>query len=276
MVTEELIRGIKAEISPVTDNAEYEAREIVLSACEMSMTDLMLNRGKEISAEQANKAYEMACRRKDGEPLQYIVGTAGFMGMEFEVNPYTLIPRQDTETLVEALIERIGEGAEILDIGTGTGCIGISLAKYVKGARVTLLDISEGALETAKCNAERNGVKVRTIQADILSEIPEGKYDLIVSNPPYIESDVIKGLQREVKDFEPVSALDGGKDGLTFYRRITQIAVNMLNEEGILAYEIGFDQGQSVPELMGADFEGIEVIKDYCGNDRAVIGRLKK
>ena len=273
MVIWELENALK---NILKENAEFEAKEIIMSVCAMSASELLINRRSEIKDEHINKAFEMAHRRADGEPLQYIIGKAGFMGMDFEVNPHTLIPRQDTETLVEHLIDMIGgRETSILDIGTGSGCIGISLGKFLKRAEITLLDISDEALETARRNARTNNVAVNTICADILAEIPGGRYDVIVSNPPYIKTSVIGGLQGEVKDYEPLRALDGGDDGLIFYRRITDIAPMLLKEGGALAYEIGYDQGESVSELMGKSFEDIRVIKDYCGNDRVVIGVIK-
>lgn len=256
------------------ENAGFEAKEIIMSVCGMSTSDWIINRKAEVKEEYVNKALEMAHRRISGEPLQYIIGKAGFMGMDFEVNKNTLIPRQDTETLIETLIDMIGDRkVSILDIGTGSGCIGISLGKFLKDARITVLDISQEALNTALRNADRNGVKIKAVCMDILSEIPEGKYDVIVSNPPYIETSIIKSLQTEVRDYEPLSALDGGSDGLLFYRRITDIAPRLLNEKGILAYEIGYDQGKKVHMLMEKDFYDIRIIKDYCGNDRVITGK---
>lgn len=256
------------------ENAAFEAKEIIMSVCGMSTSDWIINRKAEVKEEHVNKVLEMAHRRISGEPLQYIIGKAGFMGMDFEVNKNTLIPRQDTETLIETLIDMIGDRkVSILDIGTGSGCIGISLGKFLKDARITVLDISQEALNTALRNANRNGVKIKAVCMDILSEIPEGKYDVIVSNPPYIESSIIKSLQTEVRDYEPLSALDGGSDGLLFYRRITDIAPRLLNEKGVLAYEIGYDQGEKVHMLMEKDFYDIRIIKDYCGNDRVITGK---
>lgn len=256
------------------ENAAFEAKEIIMSVCGMSTSDWIINRKAEVKEEHVNKVLEMAHRRISGEPLQYIIGKAGFMGMDFEVNKNTLIPRQDTETLIETLIDMIGDRkVSILDIGTGSGCIGISLGTFLKDARITVLDISQEALNTALRNADRNGVKIKAVCMDILSEIPEGKYDVIVSNPPYIETSIIKSLQTEVRDYEPLSALDGGSDGLLFYRRITDIAPRLLNEKGILAYEIGYDQGKKVHMLMEKDFYDIRIIKDYCGNDRVITGK---
>lgn len=267
MVIYELINELSGKLK---DNSLYEAKELLMFASGMNISEITLNRNSEVSDETVNKARILLERRLCGEPLQYITGIAGFMGLEFKVNKFTLIPRQDTETLVELLIEKAKDGASILDIGTGSGCIGISLAKYIKNSRVTLADISEEALRIAKCNAEKNGVQVDILQIDILNEIPDGKYDIVVSNPPYIETEVIKGLDSTVRDYEPVTALDGGDDGLMFYRRITQIAPTVLYDGGILAYEIGYNQGSSVSGIVKRIFGNAEVVKDYCNNDRVV------
>ncbi len=272
MVISKLLSDIKNQL---LENAEFEAKEIVMAALGLSRNELILNPNRKVTDTDLQKATDMVKRRVMGEPLQYILGFSEFMSLKFNVNSHTLIPRSDTETLVELLIERIGDKkATLLDIGTGTGCIGISIAKYTS-ADVTLADISKEALKTANENAEQNSVTVKTLNIDILNEIPQGKYDIVVSNPPYIKSEIIPTLQTEVKDHEPLSALDGGDDGLIFYRRITQIAPHILNDGGILAYEIGYDQGDEVKDLMEKDFCNVGVIKDLCGNDRVVIG-IKK
>ncbi len=272
MVISELISTIKAQL---LENAEFEAKEIVMHALSISRNDLILNPKREVTDIEHKIAEDMLKKRLSGEPLQYILGFSEFMSLKFNVNPHTLIPRSDTETLVELLIQKIADKkCNIIDIGTGTGCIGISLAKYTS-ADVTLADISKEALKIATENAKQNDIAIKTLNIDILNDIPQGKYDIVVSNPPYIRSDVLPTLQTEVKDFEPLSALDGGGDGLIFYRRITDIAPHILNNGGILAYEIGYDQAEEVKALMKKDFCDVEVIKDLCGNDRVVIG-IKK
>lgn len=273
MVISELLAYVRRSLD---DNAAFEARQIVMRAAGMTEQELIIKAKNEADAEAVKSAEQMLLRRKNGEPLQYILGTAEFMSLEFEVNAATLIPRADTETLAETVINEIGDKkATLLDIGTGSGCIGISAARY-SGAEATLADISPEALDTARRNAEKNKVNVRLLEIDILNAVPEGRFDAVVSNPPYIETEVIKTLQREVRDYEPLSALDGGDDGLIFYRRITEIAPGLLNPDGFLAFEIGFDQGEAVSELMRKDFDSVRVIKDLCGNDRVVIGYLKR
>lgn len=217
-------------------------------------------------------------RLLSGEPVSYIIGHREFMSLDFKVNSSTLIPRADTEILVEELI-KIYEGKNpfIFEIGTGSGCIPISLAHYIEDSRIVSCDISESAIETAKENAKNNGVsdRVTFIKHDILSGFPplEEAPDCIVSNPPYIESDVIKTLDDNVKKFEPLSALDGGADGLDFYRSI--IKENPLKKGGLLAFEIGYNQGKSVSDLMENDYSDIRIIKDLGGNSRVITG-IKK
>lgn len=263
------------------ENARHTAQLIMRDVFSLDPLGLALNSNTEADEQKAQTVIEYARRRASGEPLEYILGTQEFMSLEFDVNPKVLIPRADTETLVEIIIDECKKRAEplsLLDIGAGSGCIGISIAHYTDNTHITEADISEGALYVAKGNAEKNNVSDRMdfIGCDILSEIPDGKFDIIVSNPPYIETDVVATLDTNVRDFEPHTALDGGADGLVFYRRITEIAPDMLCEGGILAFEIGYNQGKSVSELMRADFDEVRVIKDLCKNDRVVIGTLKK
>lgn len=273
MVISELISKIRAELS---DNAEFEAREIVMNVLGINRNELIINSRKEVGIGEIKKAEGMVSRRKNGEPLQYILGKTEFMSLEFKTSCLTLIPRSDTETLVEEILKYTDNAAsKLLDIGTGTGCIGISAAYYNKNTSVTLADFKEDILKTAKINAEKNGVQVKTLCIDILKDIPNEKFDVIASNPPYIESGVIPTLQTEVKDFEPITALDGGEDGLVFYKRIAEIAPQILNDGGALFFEIGYDQGEAVSELMRSDFRDIKIIKDLCGNDRVVAGILK-
>ena len=273
MVISQLVRKIAEEL---TDNARFEAELIVMSVMGISRTELVLNGNKTVSDEEYNQIINITDRRKNGEPLQYILGETEFMSLDFYVEKGVLIPRSDTEILVETVKEYIKDNDNVLDICTGSGCIGISLAHY-KNVTADLIDISDIALLVAKRNTERNNVqdRVKTIKMDILNECPQKKYNAVVSNPPYIESDVIATLQTEVKDYEPHLALDGGKDGLIFYRRICEIAPEILEDNGLLAFEIGYNQGGSVSELMKENFTDVSVIKDLSGNDRVVVGILK-
>lgn len=221
---------------------------------------------------------EKVRRLKNNEPVEYITGHKEFMSLDFSVNTSTLIPRADTEILIEEILKLCdGKKITIFDVGTGSGCIAISLAYYLPQSTVYAFDISEKALETAKINAVKNGVdtRVKFIKQDILKGFPALDIvpDIIVSNPPYIETEVIETLEDKVKNYEPLSALDGGQDGLIFYRKI--INENPLQENGILAFEVGFNQGYSVSELMKNDYSNVQVIKDLGGNNRVVLGTKK-
>ncbi len=219
-------------------------------------------------------------RRIAGEPLQYITGSQEFMSFDFLVSSDVLIPRHDTEILVEAVIQAVKdkESITILDIGTGSGCIAISLAHFIKSSSVTAVDISKGALEVARKNAGRCGVEDRItfIESDLFSNISMSEFDIIVSNPPYIPDEDIETLESQVKDFEPRSALDGGKDGLDFYRRITKDSVPFLKRNGLLAFEVGFNQSQDVVEIMKDSFKEIKIEKDLAGIERVVMGTLSR
>lgn len=272
MVISELERQIRQELN--NDNF-FEAEQIIMSALNMTREKLILNAKREITDKEYAKILKMTSRRKKGEPLQYILGSTEFMSLEFFVGEGVLIPRQDTETFTEIVLDMLihEKAYNVLDICTGSGCIGISLAYYRENVRADLIDISDTAAETARRNAAHNDVEERVsiYKCDILKEYPDKKYDIIVSNPPYIESDVIQTLQKEVRDYEPHLALDGGADGLLFYRRIIEIAPKLLNKDGIIAFEIGYNQGEAVSSMMSA-FNNVQVIKDLCGNDRVVTG----
>ncbi len=229
---------------------------------------------KEVDFEVLQKALE---RRIKGEPCAYITGETEFMGLPFKVNKNVLIPRQDTENLIELLLERTKKGAKVLDLCTGSGCIGISLKKYIENSSVTMVDISEGAISIAKENAQLNNAEVKIIKDDVLKPSFEyEKYDLIVSNPPYIEKEVVETLEKTVKDFEPRLALDGGKDGLVFYRKIAKDFKKHLKTNGRIAFEIGYNQGDTVFKILEENqYKNIEVIKDYNNNNRIVTGEQK-
>lgn len=272
-----VIGQLRSEIRKQLGENEHEADWIISHVTKLSQEDFILY-PREITDEELKAIDEIVLRRAAGEPLQYLLGETEFMGMVFKVNDEVLIPRADTETLVEAVIEKIGEDSvRVLDIGTGSGCVGISIAKYCKNAEVTLVDYSDSILSVARGNAELNGVDVKTVQCDILEEIPEGEYDIIVSNPPYIETETIFSLDNIVSSYEPVEALDGGFDGLMFYRRIIEeVASSILRDGGLLAFEIGYNQGEEVSDMMREEeFTGVRVIQDPCGRDRVVTGRKK-
>ncbi len=217
-------------------------------------------------------------RRASHEPMQYILGYAEFMGLRFKVDNNVLIPRPDTEICVEYLIDLIGSSpAHILDIGTGSGCIPISILKNCPGCVASAVDISEKALEIARENAFQNGVsqRIEFTKTDILSDFPKEDFDFIVSNPPYIRDGVIPRLMSDVKDFEPYGALSGGADGLVFYRRIAAEAAKHITPDGSLVFEIGYDQAEDVLGILKANgYSEIKVIKDLSGNDRVVTAKI--
>lgn len=260
------------------DNALFEAHLIVRKALSLSPLDMVLKANCEAAESVADLIFFQTHRRERGEPLEYILGTQEFMGLDFSVNPKVLIPRHDTERLVEHVLKHFGKKPfSALDLCTGSGCIAVSLLHFNKGARITALDISPDAIETAKKNAYLNGVECRARfeVCDIFTAELFGKFDLIVSNPPYIETEVIPTLSETVKMYEPHLALDGGADGLKFYRHITSLAPKYLLPGGMLAFEIGYNQAEAVSALMAENFSDITVIKDYGGNDRVVSGILK-
>lgn len=226
-----------------------------------------------IELEKINDAVE---KRLKHIPLGYIFGKTNFFGYDFFVSKDVLIPRLDTEVLVEKVIDEIKSRdtqVSVLDIGTGSGAIAITLNKET-GACLTAVDVSKKALEVAKENARLNNAEVEFIQSDLFKSIHDLRVDIIVSNPPYIESRDIAGLTREVKEFEPILALDGGEDGLMFYRKIVNEAEKHLLSGGKLYFEIGFNQGEPVSRLMKEKFRNVCVYKDYLGNDRVVMGEL--
>ncbi len=246
----------------------------------MSRADYLLRSRETVTAEgeALEEFWEKLSRRAGREPLQYILGVQEFMGLEFYVNSDVLIPRQDTETLVETVLyAHKNRGISLLDVCTGSGCIAISLAALGKYAHVEAADISNAALLAAEKNAEKilgaGTVKFRC--SDLFSAFaPEERFDVIVSNPPYIPSKVIEGLEPEVRDFEPRMALDGTEDGLFFYRKLAEESRSFLKENGAVYFEIGYDQGEAVERLLsGHGFKDTEVIKDLSGRDRVVCGK---
>lgn len=219
---------------------------------------------------------EIVAKRAEGMPAAYLTGEKEFMSLSFAVNEHVLIPRGDTETLVEAVLEENElDAPQIADLCCGSGCIGVSLAYYILGAQVTLVDVSESAAEVAQQNAVRHGVasRCRFVCADLLCERVAGQYDIVVSNPPYIETAEIAALERDVAEYEPRLALDGGADGLVFYRRLAQLAPAMLKPGGLLALEVGHKQAEAVMELLATDFYERKTVCDLAGIRRVVMGR---
>ncbi len=223
-------------------------------------------------------------RRIHGEPLQYILGKTEFMGLEFKVTADVFIPRPETEILVETAVKLVSSvkcqvsSVNILDLGTGAGCIAISLAKFIPKAKITAIDISENAIKIAKQNALLNNVKVNFLTSDLFSnyELRTTNYEMIIFNPPYIPTAEIETLQPEIQ-YEPRMALDGGKDGLNFYRRIINKAPRYLKKGGFLIMEMGFNQKDAIKNIFQKSgyFQIIESIKDYNNMDRSIIAKKR-
>ena len=226
----------------------------------------------QVNPEDEEKYFEYIELRKKHIPLQHITGVQEFMGFEFCVNEHVLVPRQDTEVLVETVLKEMKPGADVLDMCVGSGCIIISLVKMGKDIKGTGADISEEALKVASKNCEKLEANVKLIHSDLFANV-EGTFDVIVSNPPYIRTAVIEELKEEEKFHDPFLALDGKEDGLYFYRKIVDESRNYLKNGGKLCFEIGHDQGEDVKNLMEeAGFSGVSVKKDLAGLDRVVYG----
>ncbi len=261
------------------ESPEADSGLIIMHVLKLSKTALLLD-NSEVSDSAAAEIIKLAHRRANGEPVRYIIGTCPFMQLEFYVNKSTLIPRQDTEILVGTVSDMIDSNKDTVlwDIGCGSGCIGITLAYMHTRLSVYEFDISETALETAAKTAKRYSVdnRISFVKHDILSGMPKlDKPQIIVSNPPYIPTGSLNSLQREVIGYEPVAALDGGEDGLKFYKKIIHDAP--LGKGGLLAFEIGYDQGESVPRIMENNgYKNIRLIRDLSGNPRVVLGYKKQ
>ncbi|MGL5330221.1 MAG: peptide chain release factor N(5)-glutamine methyltransferase [Peptostreptococcaceae bacterium] len=280
MTIREIIIKYSQELEYISDTPRLDV-EILLEKALGGVDSLYirLNLDKELTSDEESLFNSLIEDRLKGRPIAYIVENREFMGLDFYVQEGVLIPRPDTEPLVEELID-ICKGKEdlhIVDIGTGSGAITISLAKYLPTSKVKSLDISEIALEVGKRNAISNEVddRIEFIQSDLFSSIQnkDFKFDVIVSNPPYIPKKDIETLHTQVKDYEPYNALEGGEDGLDFYRNITEQSLKYIKSNGILAYEVGHDQAEDVAKIMkNSGYTKIYTKKDLQGIDRVVIG----
>lgn len=227
---------------------------------------------EEISNILADEYKILLVRRSEHVPLQYLTNEQEFMGFKFKVNENVLIPRQDTEILVEEAVKRLEPSMRVLDMCTGSGCIAVSLKRLARDIEVTAADISSKALAVAIENAELNSADIEFIQSDLFENV-RGKFDIIVSNPPYIPSETVDLLMEEVREHEPRLALDGMSDGLHFYRLIVRESTRFLEDKGFLMLEIGHDQREAVINIMKeAGFKAVTGIKDLAGLDRVVIG----
>ena len=256
------------------DDAKHDAWLLLTFICKIDRTFYYVHMDEDMSVEQVAEYESVLNKRAEHVPLQYITGEQEFMGIPFHVNDAVLIPRQDTETLVEEALKVVRPGMKVLDMCTGSGCILISILKNIVDVQGFGYDISKQAINVAKENAKLNNVNATFERSDLFENVLD-KFDVIVSNPPYIPTDVIGGLMPEVAMYEPMQALDGKEDGLHFYRRIIDNASDYLNPGGKLLFEIGHDQGESVSALMKeAGLKDVTVIKDLAGNDRVVTGGI--
>lgn len=267
---------IKAENS----NPRQEAIMLMEYALGLSKIEILTYPNKIITDEEYNMYIDKIKRRQKKEPLQYITARQEFMGIDFEVNPSVLIPRQDTEVLIETIVSKFKSNNkypinQVLDVCTGSGCIAISLSKLININSIIALDLSEKALDVAKRNAEKNKVNnIQFIESNMFSNLSEDLYnqfDIVVSNPPYIPTDDIDYLMDEVRIHEPMLALDGMEDGLFFYRILAKESKKYLNDNGMIFLEIGYDQGEKVRELLLEEgYNNIEIIKDLANLNRVV------
>ena len=255
-------------------DAKLDAWLLLETVCKINLTFYYSHTEDPMTLEQQSE-YEIAIRKRaERIPLQYITGEQEFMGLNFKVNSNVLIPRQDTETLVEEALKICQPGMRLLDLGTGSGCVIISLMKNAHGMTAVGSDISKQALLVAKENGKLHEVDIDWIRSNLYENI-SGRFDLIVSNPPYIAQADLLELMPEVRDFEPVGALDGGVDGLDFYRQIVAQSKDHLNQDGYLYLEIGYDQGPAVTNMMcAAGYREVAVIKDLAHHERVVKGRI--
>lgn len=261
------------------ENAKGECEALYCYLMKVDRAKFFMEWGEEASDRTCEQFFDLVARRAKREPLQYITGKQEFLDFELETEPGVLIPRLDTEVVAVAACDLFKEhkGDSVLEIGCGTGALSIALAKKCK-AKVTAVDINPLACELTKKNAEKNGVKVDVLCGDMYEPVKRKKYHMIISNPPYIKSDEIPFLMPEVKDFEPIEALDGGKDGLDFYRKIVEGASNHLKKNGLLVFEIGHDQGSALTAILAVTekFAEARIGRDLDGKDRVVVTSLVK
>ncbi len=259
------------------EEAELDARLLLEFVCGTDRNTLLVHGERDVSEEEYGRYCGLIERRAVHVPLQHLTGEQDFMGLTFLVNKDVLVPRQDTEVLVEEAMKHLHDGMRMLDLCTGSGCILLSLLHYSNDCEGVGVDLSARALSVAGKNYEiqrtqRPDMKARFLEGNLFEGL-EDRFDMIVSNPPYIKTDVIDTLMPEVREYEPVMALDGGTDGLAFYRRIAGDAGAYLNGGGMLFFEIGCEQAADVCKIMeAAGFREVEVVKDFAGLDRVVYG----
>jgi release factor glutamine methyltransferase len=256
-------------------DAKNDAWLLLAMACRIDHTYYYVHMDEEMPGETYHEFEMLVHKRAERVPLQYITGEQEFMGLSFGVNSNVLIPRQDTETLVEEALKVIEPGMRVIDMCTGSGCVLIAILKNAHGVTGAGYDISKQAIIVAKDNAKRHEVAAVFERSNLFEDVPNEKVDVIVANPPYIPSGEIVTLMPEVSQFEPHLALDGREDGLHFYRRIIAECGYYLNSGGYILLEIGYDQGEAVSAMLReGGFSEVCVVKDLAGNDRVVKGRL--
>lgn len=258
------------------ENARLESEWLLSAALGLDRVGLYVNFDKPLTETELAVYRGMIARRARREPLQYILGSQEFMELDFEVSPAALVPRCDTETLLAEAVKRSKDAIKILDIGVGSGCIAVALAVKLPASQVYGVEQSADALTLAKRNAAKHGVNVTLVQGSLFEPFNGVRFDMIVSNPPYIPTGEFDSLQPEVRDFEPREALDGGADGLDFYRSIIPDATDHLNPGGWLLFEVGIGQAKRVLELFTQTgrFEELFTAKDPAGIERVVGGRI--
>lgn len=260
------------------ENGDLDAWLLMEYVCKISRTWYFVHEEEQVKEEESRDYRKLIRKRGEHIPLQQLTHEAYFYGMRFYVDENVLAPRPDTEILVEEVLKELpgDQKAEILDMCTGSGCILLSILANREKAQGTGADLSEKALAVARRNSRDCQIQARWIHSDLFENI-RGKYDIIVSNPPYIRTSVIQGLMEEVRIHEPYMALDGHEDGVFFYRSILEQAGNYLKPEGLLAFEIGYDQGETVSSLMkDRGYKRVKIVKDLAGLDRVVTGRINQ
>ena len=267
------------------ENADFEARDLVCTATNRTAEEFLRDRQLVVPAAFEQKIENMVARRIAGEPLAYVLGEWDFYGLTLSVTPAVLIPRNDTEVLVDwsasVIRELLGEREfRFLDLGCGSGCIGIALAHLFPNARGVLMDVSPSAVDLAKDNVKRYNMLYRLfcVPGDMLekADVRVGKFDMIISNPPYITREEMLELDASVRDYEPQGALYGGEDGLDFYKAILSGWLELLKDGGFIAFEVGYRQARDVARLMKASgIERIKIVEDTAGIARVVSGFKK-
>jgi release factor glutamine methyltransferase len=257
-----------------------EAELVLTHVLNCSRLSLYLNKDTRLAKHRSAQVSGILRRRINGEPLQYILGSTEFMGLKFKVDRRALIPRPETEILVESALKELKSGVnhffKIIDLGTGSGCIAVSIAKRLPQAQIWAVDVSAEALQLAGENARFNKVKIKFLCTNLFAGLKNKKFDLIISNPPYVSTKELSGLAKEIS-FEPKQAIAAGIDGLDFYRLIISQAAAYLNRDGLIAFEVGAKQAEAVKAmLIKENFRDLKIVKDYNNIDRVVLGKKSK